>query len=99
MDFLTKLNRWSEMIIASSSLVNHINYIQSSLAVSIVIYKKLLSVFCLIFLNNSNKNLNSFNKKSNINFEEITLNQIFEFIWIMFITFKSISSFFKYFFT
>lgn len=93
MEFLTKLNRWSEMTIASPSLINYINHVQSSLAVSIVIYKKLLSVFRCIFFNDSKQSLplssNSPNITSNTNFEEITSNQIFELIWIMFITFKS----------
>lgn len=92
MEFLTKLNRWAEMIMASRFLLCHVSRVQSSLAVSTVIYKKLLSVFRRVFLNISEQNLvlKLLDTSISVNFNEITSCQIFELIWIMFIVFKSI---------
>lgn len=100
MEFFEKLNKWAEMIVSSRRLLDHINRVQSSLAVSTVVYKKFLPIFRRVFLNNCgsspNKNLSSKTKYSS-SLHEITTAQIFELIWIMFIAFKSFINIFFFF--
>lgn len=96
MEFFEKLNKWAEMIVSSRRLLDHINRVQSSLAVSTVVYKKFLPIFRRVFLNSNStptKNL-SLKPKYLSSLYGITTAQIFELIWIMFIAFKS---FFNYF--
>jgi hypothetical protein len=79
LEFFEKLTKWVEMINGSRRLADHVNRIQSSLAVSTVVYKKYLPIFRRVFASpNSSK-------------QSVPLNaaQIFEFVWIIFVTFKS----------
>ncbi|KAI1720624.1 PX domain-containing protein [Ditylenchus destructor] len=84
LEFFEKLNKWAEMISAKGRLMEHINRVQANLAVSTVIYKKFLPIFRRVFLNQQPQSP----AKVRSNQPQLTVSQIFEFTWIMYIAMK-----------
>lgn len=79
LDFFDKLNKWTDMILASRRLIDYSNKVQSNLAVSSVIFKKLFPIFRCVFA--SPKYIPSE--------KHLTSAELFEFIWLFFIAMRS----------
>lgn len=81
LEFFDKLAKWVEMIGGSRRLHESVNRVQSTLAVSIVIYKKYLPIFRSMFRIQKPK---EGDKKLTM-----TTVKLFEYIWVMFVALKS----------
>lgn len=80
LEFFDKLTRWLDMINASRRLQDHVSRVQSTLAVSTVIYKKYLRMFRAVFQVYTPKRPSD---------TDISTAQVFEFIWVALCAFKS----------
>lgn len=95
MEFFEKLNKWAAMIVASRRLLDHLNRVQSNLAVSTVVYKKFLPIFRKVFVNaNPEESINK-SKYATQPFSSLDIAHLFEFIWIAYIALKSRKNYFK----
>lgn len=80
LEFFDKLAKWVEMINGPRRLHESINRVQSTLAVSIVIYKKYLPIFRSMF-----------RIYKPIEDKKLTMStaKLFEYIWVTFVSLKS----------
>nr|CAD2174071.1 unnamed protein product [Meloidogyne enterolobii] len=78
LDFFDKLNKWADMILATRRLLDFVNRVQSNLAVSAVIFKKFLPIFRYAFAQQKPSSLE----------KHLTSAELFEFIWLFFITMR-----------
>ncbi|KAI6220263.1 hypothetical protein M3Y95_01066400 [Aphelenchoides besseyi] len=79
LEFFDKLNKWIEMINAPRRMQDHVSRVQSTLAVSTVIYKKFLPIFRAMF---------QIHRPANS--DEMSTANIFEFIWVTFLALKKL---------
>ncbi|VBB28062.1 unnamed protein product [Acanthocheilonema viteae] len=80
LEFFDKAAKWMEMINGPRRLKDHINRVQSSLAVAAVVFKKLLPIFRKIFApprGNNNDEMNGLNCK-----------KLFSLLWTLFVVMR-----------
>ncbi|CAI4229870.1 unnamed protein product [Auanema sp. JU1783] len=75
MEFFDKMERWTETTSSSKKMRDHLNKVQSSLAVSAVVYKKFLKIFRTLFMNVEND-------------EVFSTTNLLRLIWTMFLLLK-----------
>uniref|UniRef100_A0A0M3KHW1 DUF3452 domain-containing protein n=1 Tax=Anisakis simplex TaxID=6269 RepID=A0A0M3KHW1_ANISI len=103
LEFFDKLSRWVAMAGAARRMQEQVSRIQSSLAVSTVVYKKLLPIFRKVFASpqqssNSPSTSSPSSKehseqiKSEQSSKQINCKKIFELLWTLFIAMKSFAS-------
>jgi hypothetical protein len=88
LEFFEKLNKWAEMINASRRLLDHVNRVQASLAVSTVVYKKFLPIFRRVFTNISITPSKKHRSATHPPGQLSNSQQLFDFIWTMFVAMK-----------
>jgi len=86
LEFFEKLNKWTEMMNASRRLLDHVNRVQSSLAVSTVVFKKFLPIFRRVFTNQAVTPSSGKGKKREGG--PVSSQQLFDFIWTAFVAMK-----------
>lgn len=82
LEFFEKVIKWVEMVNGPRRLQEHISRVQSSLAVTAVVYKKLLPIYRKVFAPPCDGDDET---------KSVTCKKVFDLLWTLFIVMRSLS--------